>query len=328
MTVLLTGGSGFLGSHIAEQLSQAGIGVRALVRRTSDTRFLRTLPGVELADAALDDAAGLGRAVEGVEAVIHSAGLVKARDEAEFMAVNAGGTEKLLEAARGAKTSLRRFVLVSSLTAMGPSNQQGAPVSPDDPPRPVTAYGRSKRAAERAALGLRDELPITILRPPAIYGPRDREILTFFQAIAWGVLPYMGSVKNKLSIIYGPDAARACIAAISAEVPSGSAYFLDDGDVYTFEDLFRAVEDALGKRAWLRIPLPRRLVETVARGSELYGKVRKQAVMLTVDKCRELFEQWVTNSSAAQAALGWKPQVKIPEGTQLTATWYRQQGWL
>jgi nucleoside-diphosphate-sugar epimerase len=328
MTVLLTGGSGFLGSHIAEQLSQAGVAVRALVRRTSDTSFLRTLPGIELVDGGLDNAESLRRAVDGVTAIIHSAGLVKARNEAEFMSVNAGGTEKLLEAAGAKKSSLRRFVLVSSLAAMGPSNEQGAPVSPDDPPRPVTAYGRSKRAAECAALALRDDLPITILRPSAIYGPRDREILAFFQAIVWGVLPYMGSVTNKLTIIYGPDAARACIAAVDADVPSGSAYFLDDGEIYTFEDLFRAVEDALGKRAWLRVPLPRRLVAAVARGSELYGKVRNQAVMLTPDKIQELFAQWVTDSSPAQAALGWKPLVKIAEGTHLTATWYRRQGWL
>jgi nucleoside-diphosphate-sugar epimerase len=328
MTVLVTGGSGFLGSHIAEQLSQRGVAVRALVRRTSDTSFLRTLPGVELVDGGLDNVESLRHAVDGVTAIIHSAGLVKARGEAEFMSVNAGGTEKLLEAARANQNGLRRFVLVSSLTAMGPSNEQGAPVSPDAAPRPVTAYGRSKRAAECAALALRDDLPVTILRPSAIYGPRDREILAFFQAIRWGILPYMGSVKNKLTIIYGPDAARACVAAIDADVPSGSAYFLDDGEIYAFEDLFQAVEDALGKRAWLRVPLPRRLVETVARGSELYGKVRNQAVMLTPDKCQELFAQWVTDSSPAQAALGWKPLVKIAEGTHLTATWYRQHGWL
>jgi nucleoside-diphosphate-sugar epimerase len=328
MTVLLTGGSGFLGSHIAEQLCQTGVAVRALVRRTSDTSFLRTLPGVELVDGGLDNAGSLRRAADGVTGIIHSAGLVKARNEAEFMSVNAGGTEKLLEAAGATKSSLRRFVLVSSVTAMGPSNEQGAPVSPDDPPRPVTAYGRSKRAAECAALALRDDLPVTILRPAAIYGPRDREILAFFQAIRWGVLPYMGSVTNKLTMIYGPDAARACIAAVDADVPSGSAYVLDDGEIYTFEDLFRAVEDALGKRAWLRVPLPRRLVEAVARGSELYGKVRNQAVMLTPDKCQELFAQWVTDSGPARAALAWKPQVKVTEGTHLTATWYRQHGWL
>src|SRR5512141_15445 len=251
MTVLVTGGSGFLGSHIAEQLSRSGARVRAVVRRTSDTSFLHTLPGVEVMNGGLDSVEGLRHEVDGVTAIIHSAGLVKARSEAEFMSVNAGCTEKLLEAARANKNGLRRFVLVSSLTAMGPSDEHGAPVSPDATPRPVTAYGRSKRAAECAALALRDELPVTILRPSAIYGPRDREILAFFQAIRWGVLPTMGSVKNKLTIISGPDCARACVAAIEADVPSGSAYFLDDGQVYTFEDLFRAVEDALGKRAWL-----------------------------------------------------------------------------
>jgi nucleoside-diphosphate-sugar epimerase len=328
MTVLLTGGSGFLGSHIAEQLSRAGTPVRALVRRTSNTTFLSALPQVELYTCALEDRASLGRALDGVTAIVHCAALVKARSEAEFLEVNAEGTERLLEAAERTGDRLERFVLVSSLAAVGPSDQSGAPVSPDATPNPVTAYGRSKRAAECAALAMRDRLPVTILRPPAIYGPRDREILAFFQAVNWGILPTVGSELNKLSIVYGPDAARACIAAIQADVPSGSRFFVDDGCVYTFKELLSAVEDALGKRAWVRFPLPRRLLETVALGNELYGRLRNQPVMFTPDKCRELFAQWVTDSRPTQAALGWKPEVQIREGIRLTATWYRRQGWL
>jgi nucleoside-diphosphate-sugar epimerase len=327
MTVLLTGGSGFLGSHIAEQLSRAGTPVRALVRKSSDTTLLSSLPELEIHTCALDDRESLGRAMDGVTAIVHCAGLVKARSEAEFMDVNAGSTERLLDAARKA-SSVKRFVLVSSLAALGPSDESGAPVSADATPAPVTAYGRSKRAAERAVLAMRDEIRVTILRPPAIYGPRDREILAFFQAVKWGVLPTMGSEHNRLSIVYGPDAARACIAAIHADVPSGSAFFLDDGRVYTFKELLGAVEDALGKRAWLRFTLPRRLMETVALGNELYGRLRNQAVMFTPDKCRELFAQWVTDSTPTQAALGWKPEVQIQEGIRLTATWYQRQGWL
>src|SRR6185369_4013841 len=170
MTILVTGGSGFLGSHIIEQLSQAGRPVRALLRRSSDTKFLRSLSNVELVDGAIDDRASLERAVAGVEAVVHSAGLVKARNLDEFMRVNARGTENLLAACLPLGNSLKRFVQVSSIAVGGPSDAYGNPFSVDATPRPVTDYGRSKLAAERAVLSKQDQLKVTVIRPPAIYG--------------------------------------------------------------------------------------------------------------------------------------------------------------
>lgn len=328
MTVLLTGGSGFLGSHIAEQLSKSGRKVRALVRKSSDTSFLRALPHVDLCEGAIEDLPSVLSAAEGVSAIVHAAGLVKARSAEEFLRVNAGGTKNMLEAAKQAKPTLKRFILVSSLAAAGPSDAAGNPVPADAPPRPVTHYGRSKLAAERAVLALKDELPVVILRPPAIYGPRDREILAFFKALDARVLPYMGSTANRLSMIYGADAGAACIRAIDTDVPSGSIFFLDDGRSYSFDDLVKGAESALGKRAWLRFPLPRPVIRTAAVFSELYGKARNQAVMLTRDKCNELFEQWVCDGSEAQKALAWQPEVEFSEGARITVEWYRQAGWL
>ncbi len=328
MTILLTGGSGFLGSHVAEQLSLAGRPVRALVRKTSDTRFLASLPGVELVDASISDREAIVRAAAGVTAIVHCAGLVKARNEDEFHQVNLGGTENVLAAAAAAGSGFRRLVLVSSQTVAGPSDPQGTPVSADSPPRPLTAYGRSKRAAERAVLQQRDSLPVVVLRPAAIYGPRDREILAFFKAVNSRILPYFGSTQHRLSIVHGADAAAACIAAIDAPVPSGSVYFIDDGAVHTMADLFDAVERAMGKKAWLRVPLPETLVRAVALGSELYGKATNQAQMLTREKCNELFREWVCDGAPARRDLGWAPKIEIREGIRLTAAWYREAGWL
>ena len=328
MTILVTGGSGFLGSHIVEQLSQSGRSVRALVRRSSDTKFLRTLSNVELFDGAVDDRQSLEQAVAGVEAVVHSAGLVKARSLDEFIRVNARGTEALLEACLAQPATLKRFVLVSSITVGGPSDASGNPVPLDAIPRPVTDYGRSKLAAEQAALAKKDSLKITIIRPPAIYGPRDREILAFFKSIKLGVLPLLGSPQSKLSMTYGPDCARACIRAIDAEVPSGSIFAIDDGVVHTMAELIREAEAAVGKRAFLRIPLPRRIVEAAALMSEAYGRATNRAVMLTRDKCNELFDQWVCDSASAQRELGWAPSVTFSQGVQRTVDWYREAGWL
>ncbi|HTQ02471.1 MAG TPA: NAD(P)-dependent oxidoreductase [Polyangiaceae bacterium] len=328
MTVLVTGGSGFLGSHVVEQLSRAGRPVRALVRKSSDTRFLRSLPHVELVEGAVDDAASVKRAAAGVTGIVHAAGLVKARSGEEFMRVNRGGTENLLDAALESRATVRRFVLVSSLAALRPSDASGTPVPEDAEPRPVTDYGKSKLAAERAALARKAELPLVILRPPAIYGPRDREILAFFKSIKLGVLPLLGSTQNRLSMIYGSDCAAACIAGLDRDVPSGSVYHVDDGSVHTLEELIMLAERAMGKKARLRFHLPRKLVETAALGAELYGRATNRAVMLTRDKLNELFEQWVCDSARARRELAWEPQVTFEDGVARTMAFYREAGWL
>lgn len=328
MTVLLTGGSGFLGSHIAEQLSRAGRPVRALVRRSSNTRELEALPGVELVQGSVDDPASLERAVHGVTHVIHAAGVVKARSPADFHFVNAGGTVNLLEAVRKHAPDLERFVLVSSLAAVGPS-ADGAPVACDCKPSPVTDYGRSKLGAERAVLAAKDDVPITIVRPPTIYGPRDREVLTLFKAARYGVLPVMGSTERGMSVVFGPDCAAACVSALDARTPSGNAYFVEDGRTRTLGELARVLETVLGTRAWFRLPIPRRALAAVATGSELFGALSGRAVMLTRDKCHELFApHWVCDASDTRKDLGWEPKIPFDQGARITADWYRERGWL
>jgi nucleoside-diphosphate-sugar epimerase len=327
MKVLLTGGSGFLGSHVAEQLTEAGHSVRALVRASSDTRFLRSLSGVELAVGGVEDAEAVRAAMEGAEAVIHAAGLVKARGPAEFARVNAEGTGNLLQAAI-AQGGIRRFVLVSSLAAVGPS-VDGRPVSVESAPGPVTHYGRSKLSAERLALEVADRLPVTILRPSLIYGPRDRETLAFFKSVKTGVLPYLGDGKNTLSVVYGADCGRACMLALTAVVPSGSAYFVDDGQIYVWREMLSELERAMGKKAFLRVAIPFGVARGVAVGVETFGKLTGRAVMFTRDKLNELAQpNWVCESTAARKDLGWAPRVGWAEGVRETATWYREAGWL
>jgi 2-alkyl-3-oxoalkanoate reductase len=328
MTILVTGATGFLGSHVAEQLSQQGRNVRALVRSSSDTRFLQGLPGVELVQGSVEDRASVVAAAQGVTGVVHVAGLVKAKSAADFMRTNAGGTENVIGAALENRATVKRFVLVSSLAALRPSDGTGRAIAEDVEPRPVTDYGRSKLAAERVALEKKDTLPLVVIRPPAIYGPRDREILAFFKSIKLGVMPLLGSTQNKLSMIYGSDCAAACVKALDTELPSGTTLHVDDGAVHTMEEMIVQAEAAMGKRARFRFHLPRRLVETAAFGAELYGRATNQAVMLTRDKCNELFEQWVCDGSRAQRLLGWQPLVSFDEGIRRTVSWYRQAGWL
>ena len=328
MRILLTGASGFLGSHIAEQLDQQGAEVCALVRPTSDTRFLEGLERVTLVTGAMRDKDSLLAATEGVDGIIHAAGLVKAREPADFYATNEQGTANLLDAVKRSAPDIERFVLVSSLAVMGPS-RDGRPVPAGASPKPVTHYGRSKLAAEQAARAEAQSLPITIIRPPMIYGPRDREILPFFKSVQLGVLPLTGSPSSMLSAIYVADCAAACIKALEANVPSGSTYFVEDGGLESLGGLIDHIERALGRRAWLRVRVPRFVMYGAALGSEVYGRIMGRAVMLTRDKLNELLApHWVCDSGEAQAALGWRPRISFEEGTRITGAWYRRAGWL
>jgi nucleoside-diphosphate-sugar epimerase len=325
--VLVTGGSGFLGSHVAEQLSKAGHTVRALVRRTSNRKFLSTLPGIEFAEGSVEDAAKVEDAMKGgVDAVIHAAAIVKGRNEAEFVEANVTGTRNMLDAVEKHAPNLKRFVYISSLELCGPA-KDGLPVALTSE-CPITAYGRSKLEAERLVKARKEKIPSTILRPTAVYGPRDNEIVDVFRSVKRGVLPISGDGTVKLTFVYGPDCAAACVRAIDAKVPSGSIYFVSDGQIYVWREAVEDVERALGRRAIVRVGLPFAVLDAVAVGVEAYGKFRNKAVMLTREKVNVIRQSWVCGIEETVRDLGWKPEVLWREGTKLTADWYRREGWI
>jgi nucleoside-diphosphate-sugar epimerase len=325
MRVLVTGASGFLGGHIAELLSKRGDHVRALVRTTSNRRHLESLANVELFEGSVEQVDRVREAVDGVDAVVHSAGLIKARNTDEFFAINVGGTANLVDAARG--RPLKRFVLVSSLEACGPS-ADGEPVSSDQE-NPVTAYGRSKLAAEKVALSAKDDMPVVILRPGAIYGPRDSEILEAFKSIKRGLLPLVAGGEAKGMWIYATDCAEACVRAIDVDGPSGRTYFVDDGcGPIAQRQMLSDAERALGTRALFRKSLPVPLLMTVARGLEAFGRMADRPVMLTREKANMLLQNWVCSSEDTRRELGWEPKVSWHEGVGRAVKWYRENGWL
>jgi nucleoside-diphosphate-sugar epimerase len=266
--------------------------------------------------------------VAGVDAVVHAAGLIKARSEAEFRSVNEHGTTNLLRAIVAHNPDLKRFVLISSISAHGPS-ETGRPRPADAPPRPVTAYGRSKLGGEIAVRQSPLASRSVILRPPAIYGPRDPALLPFFQLAKWHFAPLLEGGHNRLSMVYGPDCANAALLAATAEADvGGRVYYPEDGGVYTWRDMLSLVEEAAGKKM-LALPTPRFAYEAAALGSELFGKVTRRAVIFDRDKLREMAQNaWVCSAESLREDLGWRPQVLAREGAKLTYEWYKSAGWL
>ncbi|MCH7484165.1 MAG: NAD-dependent epimerase/dehydratase family protein [Chloroflexi bacterium] len=326
MKVLITGASGFLGSHIAEQFAAAGHEIRLLLRRTSSREFLTFSYKEAIGDVT--DPNSLRPAVEDVDAVVHPAGLIKARSEAEFRAVNDEGTSNLLKAIEERTPDLRRFIYISSLSAQGPS-PGGAPRPTEAKPKPVSAYGRSKLGGETATRSSAVAGRSVIFRMPVIYGPRDPALLPFFKAVRYRVAPLLRGGRNRLSIIYASDAAKAVVEATTAEANvGGQTYSPEDGAVYAWRDLLSAIESASGRRA-LMLPVPLIGYQAAGLASELFGRITGQAQVFDRDKVREMRRRaWVCSSEALREELGWRPSVQIEEGARLTHQWYREAGWL
>jgi nucleoside-diphosphate-sugar epimerase len=323
--VLITGSTGFVGSHVLDHLVRGGYPIRALVRPTSDTRKLAEL-GAELVPGALTDAAALGAAVRDIDVIIHLAAVTHARSEAEYHRVNEAGTRDLLNAALGTTPAPRRFLYLSSLAAAGPS-RDGKPVEPEDEPRPLTAYGRSKLGGERACLEARSGIEVVILRAPAVYGPGDRELLRFFRLAKRGILPVPTGPPRPVQMVHVDDLARALVLGTEAPAARGIMHIADP-DVRAWLDIARLVADAVGTRARV-VPVPAGLVLAAAAAVETVTRALGRSSLLNRDKAEELLAPgWICETERARNALGFESRIPLGKGLQDTARWYRDNDWL
>jgi nucleoside-diphosphate-sugar epimerase len=322
MRTLVTGATGFVGSHLAEALRRRGDDVTALARSPGKAAALSPL-GVRVVAGDLHDRAALERAVEGQDIVYHVAGIVAARSEADFMAANRDGTRNVIDAAERAGTG--RLVYVSSMAAAGPTIK-GRPLRGDERPRPVTAYGRSKLAAEQVVTASR--LAWSILRPPMVYGPRDQEVLKVFRLARLGIAPVLGDGSQELSAVHGADLADALIAVGTSAATVGRTYYACHPEIFTGAELARAVGRAMGKSpAVIRVPA------VIGRGvlmmTEAAARLTGQTTILTADKANEFFQPaWTGDPEPLTRDTGWRAARDLRTGLEETYRWYRTAGWL
>jgi dihydroflavonol-4-reductase len=322
MRALVTGATGFVGSHLVEALQNRSIEVTALARSASKAADL-SRRGVRVVNGDLHNSAGLEQAVRQQDIVYHVAGVVAASDEAAFLHANRDGTRNLLTAAeRGGRPY---FVLVSSLAAAGPA-PRGAPLLGTEPPHPVTAYGRSKLAAEQ--LVRRSSLPWSIIRPPIVYGPRDREVLKVFRLAKYGIAPVFGDGSQELSAVHAADLARALTAVVGASPAIGGTYYACHPEVFTSGELGHAVAAAMGCSV-VSVRIPHAVGRALLAVTETCARLTRQATILTTDKAHEFFQPaWTGDPAALSRATGWRAQYDLASGLADTYRWYREAGWL
>ncbi|WP_326614311.1 NAD(P)-dependent oxidoreductase [Streptomyces scopuliridis] len=323
----ITGATGFIGRRMCRRIIGEGGEVVALVRSTSAHRVIAAA-GVRPVTGDLVTGEGLREVVRGADYVVHLGGLVKSPTDEGFRRCNEEGTRRLAEEV-AALTSPPPLVLCSSLAAAGPSHK-GRPRREEDPPQPVSRYGRSKLAAEEAVRALSDRLPATIVRPPIVYGPGDPAFVpSLLPMVRTGVVLKAGFGPRGYSLVHVDDVCEALLAAalrgrrLSVTRPSDGVYTVSDGITHTWEDLCAALARALGRRRRpLVLPVPLPLVGAVARGAELVGRVRGVHPPLNRDKAVELRSAWWTCSTErARRELGFVPTVRLEEGLADLLAW-------
>lgn len=325
-TALVTGGTGFVGSHTIELLLKRGFDVQCLVRRSRpNLGWVEGLP-IEVIRASYYDLDSLREAVQRADYILHVAGVTKARKQREYNDGNVLATKNMLEAAAGSPR-LKKFCFVSSFTAAGPS-PDGSPLNEESPCNPITTYGVTKLEAETICQLHSKNIPIVILRPPAVYGPRDRDVFELFRWASRGILPHLGTKHKRLSLIYGPELARAIVDATISEKTTGETYFVADPEIYNFADVMSTAARILGKRA-RSVVIPAALLYTVAGAAELFTAFQSKPALLNVEKARDLLQtSWVCSSKKIEEHIGFRTQVSIEDGLRRTLEWYREYGWL
>jgi dihydroflavonol-4-reductase len=324
--VLVTGANGFVGSHLTEALLASGYRVRCMVRQTSDLTFLRDLD-VDLVYSDVCDAGCLRDACQGVDAVCHCAALTRAMDQETFLRVNAQGTEALARAALEASPDLRRFLYISSMAAAGPS--QGADDFLDEsrPPQPLNWYAKSKWAAEQALLSLNSQLPLTIIRPATVFGPRDRDVFAYFELVKRGLQLQLGRNDRWYSLIYVRDLVDLLVLALEDDRALGQTYFGCTLAV-TYADLAQAIARAMNKRT-LRITLPEAVLTPIALGAKVQERLTGRPALLNEQRVLDLrHPYWLCSGEKARQELGFRPRYNLERAILETADWYRNNGWL
>jgi nucleoside-diphosphate-sugar epimerase len=316
--ILVTGGTGFIGSHLLDKLSALGRPARCLLRRKARPRRLPA--GIEAAYGDLTSGEGVAEAVRGADTVIHLAGVTKALAARDYYTGNVRATETLVRALAGRAV---RLVHVSTLAAIGPSRDR-TPVDEDAQPRPLTHYGKSKLEAERTVRELAPDA--VIVRPPVVYGPRDTDVFQLLRSISKGWILEIAGGERWFSAIYVRDLVEGLLAATHGA--GGRAYFLAHPEPVSWSELGAAAARIMARRPRV-VRVPPSVAYAVGLAAEAWAHITRQPGIISREKVAEARCRWWTcDTRRAAAELGFVARTPLATGLAETLTWYKEAAWL
>ncbi len=328
MNVLLTGATGFIGSHILDYLLENGHNVKCLIRKSSNTRWLDS-KNTELIYSDFVNYEFIRDKLSDIEIVVHVAGIIAALNFKEFCRVNTQGTKILLDAVATSSKKFQKFIYISSQTVGGPAKSLDSPISENQKPNPITSYAKSKFEAENYIIKNNYGIKYTILRPSAVIGERDPGIVQIFQMVKKGFAPMMGLDKKYLNLIYGKDLAQATVNCIDNQISDNNIYYIAGQDKMNWDFLMDEIKIAVNNPKAIKLKVPNPVVLTVGYINEKISQITKQPQIFNYDKAIDFTRKyWICNSEKARREINLKTDAKISELLKNTADWYIKNGWL
>jgi nucleoside-diphosphate-sugar epimerase len=326
LTAVVTGASGFVGSHLVDILLEKNYNVRCIVRKTSNLKWLKG-KDVELITCELIDKEGLRKIFDGADYIYHVAGIVKSKKPEGYFAGNVETTKALLDVALEFKNNIKRFLIVSSATASGPSFLN-EPVREDLPCKPITTYGRSKYAQEELAKTYMDRLPITVCKVAAVYGERDTEIFIFFKTFSKGLMTTIGLNDKQVSLLHVADVVRGLYMGATSDKAEGQTYFITSEKYYTWKEVGNATSKVMNKKPF-KVKVPHFIVYIIAAIAQFFSIFSSKAATLNIEKAKDITRPaWISDYRKAYNDFGFKQEISLEEGIKRTVDWYKKTKWI
>ncbi|MGQ9618468.1 MAG: NAD-dependent epimerase/dehydratase family protein [Candidatus Aminicenantia bacterium] len=324
MKVLVVGATGFIGSHVVEECLRRGWDTYTLVRNPSNLKWIEGL-NVKVIQG---DLFNIPKLPEDISLVFNVSGATKETRKNEFILTNCKGVRSLLEYFSRKNFDLKFFVHVSSIASAGPSSLEN-PSNEEREPFPLSKYGRSKLCGEQVALSYSDHLKIIILRPPIIYGPRDRDLLPIYSLVKRGLGFYLGKKERYFSLCYVKDLAKIICDVSFLDLPSGEILNVANPEILSWSELIGIISKTLKTKRLFKIRFPVPILYPVAFFSEIINKLGGGRFPFTLDKFREVIAyHWVCDTKKICRLLPSAFQYNFERGMEETIDWYKNQGWL
>jgi nucleoside-diphosphate-sugar epimerase len=324
MRAFVTGGTGFIGSHLIDYLLEnKGAEVYALVR---DLTNLKWLTGLDV-HLLKGDLFTLPSLPSDIDYIFHIAGITKARKLADYYTVNQHGTASLFQALQRQRISPQKIICLSSIAASGPSKDK-IPLKENDEPHPIHPYGESKLLGEKEALKSKNDFSLIIIRVGAVYGPRDKDFLSYFKIIKKGILPSLVSKQRWLSMCYIKDLVHAFDLCLQKDLETGEIFNIADPQPYNWNELGREAGKILGKKLF-SVKIPLFLLYPVAIISEGISNLTRKTTVFDRRRLKEMKQLgWIADTRKAEDLLDFSAHYSLQEGLQKSLDWYIDQGWL